>query len=731
MGTMLINCDDTQAGVRFLALRCMRHCIATHHALFDKEAIEKIFAFLPKPELVSLLTRLHPKLRRVGKRWISHGLYQYAFLEPPVPDDVARAVAELEPVHALYIPEILAVIDRLLADIAPDGETPNSAPFPQLAEITRVFRLSEDESAILAFCFINGIHSPFNEVIQKLGGFLNFGLSGNLVSLFHPIPRARADAICSSGGLLRRLGFINENLVPTPEICEFLQGFRTRPLNDMYYTMYDERPVPADRLVMRTEDIETIGTLVANRRPGEGLDILFSGPAGTGKTESARSLATFFGLRLFEIRARCDTQENVAEVPFRMRALRACRNALAGRADAAILIDEADAMVATPLAAFDLTPGTAGKAVINETLDTAADIQIWIVNHAETLDPSVRRRFAHAVRFERASARMRRMIWETARARYGMTRLLDDAAIADLAERYETDAGGIDSALRHTRHLSGNGVAPGEVLAQIERLLAGQARFTPGESGHGPAGFDREPTVGIEHLNIEPRADLDMIVHAIAGVSGEDRLPALRILLQGPPGTGKSRFAAELARRIGRPLRVKTAAAILSPFVGLAERAVHEAFREAASEGAVLFFDEIDSLLFTRDRASASWDVSRVNELLSAMDSHPGIFLAATNHLQAIDPAALRRFEFRLDFGPLDGNDAKAFYETLLAPLAGVETPEQVHRRFASLPRLTPADFTRVRRRFTLRTASRPDHAALIGALEAGCTRDQWKGARS
>jgi len=717
MGQMLINDDDTQAGVRLLAYRCMRHCVATSHSLFDREAVEKVFAFLPKPDLRDLLGRLHPKLRRIGKRWLEHPLYQFAFLQPPVPEDVARAVAELPPVHDLYVPELLACLDRVIGELAPDGEPPASPPFPQLEEIARVFRLSDDECAILAFCLLNGIHSPFNEVIQKIGGFFSFGLSGNLVSLFNPIPRARADALCSSGGLLRRLGFIDQNLVPTPEICEFLQGFRDRPLNDIYYTIYNERTIPPDRLIIPTDEIETIGMLVANRRPGDGLNILFAGPAGTGKTETARALAAMLGLRLFEVRARCDTQENVGEPLFRLRALRACRNAVGGRDGAAILIDDADELLTPRRELFDPAPHGVGKASINESLDTAADIQIWIVNDADGLDPSVRRRFAHAVRFERATARMRRMIWETARARHGIAHLLEDAVIEDLAARFEIDAAGIDSAVRHTSNLDAAGVPRHEILAQIERLLAGQFRFTGREAGPDAVPASREPLVAVEFLNIAPRADLEALLRIADHVSGDPRLPALRVLLQGPPGTGKTRFAEELARRLGRPLRVKTAAAILSPFVGLAERAVHDAFREAAAEGAVLFFDEIDSLLFTRDRAAASWDVSRVNELLSAMDRHPGIFLAATNHLAALDTAALRRFEFRLDFGRIAGDAAVAFYETLLAPLASTPTPPAIHAGLRALGPLFPADFTRIRRRYTLCPSRHPGHEAMLAEL--------------
>ena len=92
------------------------------------------------------------------------------------------------------------------------------------------------------------------------------------------------------------------------------------------------------------------------------------------------------------------------------------------------------------------------------------------------------------------------------------------------------------------------------------------------------------------------------------------------LLLTGPPGTGKTALAAALAERLDRPLLVKRASDLLSKWVGETEARIADAFAEARESGALLLFDEADSLLSDRADARRSWEISQVNELLTWMD---------------------------------------------------------------------------------------------------------------
>ncbi|MDO7842611.1 AAA family ATPase, partial [Sphingomonas immobilis] len=147
---------------------------------------------------------------------------------------------------------------------------------------------------------------------------------------------------------------------------------------------------------------------------------------------------------------------------------------------------------------------------------------------------------------------------------------------------------------------------------------------------------------------------------------------------------------------------VKRASDLLSKWVGETEKQIAEAFAEARRAESVLLFDEADSLLFDRTRATSSWEVGQVNELLTWLDRHPLPVVAATNHPGSLDPATLRRFVFKLDLRPLgQARAAQAFVRFF-----GVAAPAAL----GELRNLTPGDFAVVARQLR--------HAPATNALE-------------
>src|SRR4030095_1130220 len=124
---------------------------------------------------------------------------------------------------------------------------------------------------------------------------------------------------------------------------------------------------------------------------------------------------------------------------------------------------------------------------------------------------------------------------------------------------------------------------------------------------------------------------------------------------------------------------------LLSKWIGETERNLARAFEEARDENAFLIIDEAEGFLWNRAGAEKSWEVTMVNELLVQMETHPLPFACTTNHLDRIDPAALRRFAFKVKFDFLTPAQSAEAYRRFFAG-----APPPALRQVANL---TPGDF--------------------------------------
>lgn len=78
-------------------------------------------------------------------------------------------------------------------------------------------------------------------------------------------------------------------------------------------------------------------------------------------------------------------------------------------------------------------------------------------------------------------------------------------------------------------------------------------------------------------------------------------------------------------------------------------------------------FDEVDTFLRNRENARASWEVTQVNEFLQQLEAFRGMVVCTTNLLHDLDPAALRRFVFKVEFAYAGPVEARVQFDTLLA----------------------------------------------------------------
>ncbi len=442
--------------------------------------------------------------------------------------------------------------------------------------------------------------------------------------------------------------------------------------------------------------VRVLGTA---RRTGErGVNVLFHGAPGVGKTELARALARELGFRLYEVPS-TDQQDEPLDENERFGRYQFSQRMLARFRDTLLLFDEIEDVFPGPFQRPAVIGGSPGnrKALINRTLEENPVPAIWIANHFRQMDPAYLRRFDLVLEVPAPPASVRRRILSR-----HLEGLVDEATLDEQARIEHLSPATAARAARVLR------LAASPDRAQAAQQFLRLARQSMEAQGLSQARYalpaDYDPR--FMRANVDPQA----ICRGLA------RTGSGRLLFHGAPGTGKTAFAHYLARQLDRELRAHRGSDLLSMWVGGTEKQIARMFREA--EGAIVLLDEADGFLRDRAAATRSWEVTGVNELLTQMELFDGIFIAATNFLDTLDPASLRRFGVKVGFDYLDEDQRLALFRQSLASAGGdsAPLPEPVAAALRRLSNLTPGDFAAVRRRQELLDAP-PTAADLLAAL--------------
>ncbi len=148
-------------------------------------------------------------------------------------------------------------------------------------------------------------------------------------------------------------------------------------------------------------------------------------------------------------------------------------------------------------------------------------------------------------------------------------------------------------------------------------------------------------------------------------------LPVInKILLYGKSGCGKTMTARAIANHLHKKIKTIHLGNIISSKLGETSRNIATTFKMAENQEAVLFFDEFDSLGKERnyDNTDNSEMKRVVNGMIQMMDHLPknSVMIAATNQVEMIDEALMRRFELKLEFRSPGKEDLNRLYDKLL-----------------------------------------------------------------
>ncbi|HLJ58026.1 MAG TPA: ATP-binding protein [Chthonomonadaceae bacterium] len=229
------------------------------------------------------------------------------------------------------------------------------------------------------------------------------------------------------------------------------------------------------------------------------------------------------------------------------------------------------------------------------------------------------------------------------------------AAIPEVTAQFHLSAGQITSAAREV--VATLEIQPGGGAERCWEVCRRQAR-TDLES----LGQRIESSAGWEDL-ILPASHVDLLRSIAAQVRNRARVYqewgfqgrglGITALFSGASGTGKTLAAEAIANELRLDLFRVDLAGVVSKYIGETEKNLRRLFAAAESGGAILLFDEADSLFGKRSEVKDSHDRHaniEVAYLLQRMENYRGLAILTTNLKSALDVAFYRRIRFVLEF---------------------------------------------------------------------------------
>lgn len=143
-----------------------------------------------------------------------------------------------------------------------------------------------------------------------------------------------------------------------------------------------------------------------------------------------------------------------------------------------------------------------------------------------------------------------------------------------------------------------------------------------------------------------------------------------KILLHGSSGCGKTTTAKAIAKALGKNLYILDLSNIISSRIGETSQNLRKVFDKVKYENAVLFLDEFDQIGKMRGKDDKDVGEMRrlVNTLIQLIDYFPekSVLIAATNQLEIIDKAVIRRFQCIIEYRMPNKKELDKYYDLLL-----------------------------------------------------------------
>ncbi|EIF51367.1 AAA family ATPase [Sulfurovum sp. AR] len=563
-----------------------------------------------------------------------------------------------------------------------------------IRQISNLVHLNKYEEAILEFVILVKQYDILDLAVGQLGNDLNSTRVKKVLGVILDIPKNEIDKAFSTNSKLvksslvvldkrnttntldRKLDSVSDefidNMLSLNEDISVMLKDSVQSCEKSKLTIKDYTHISKDMEIL----VPYLKKVIATKQCG--VNILFYGLPGTGKTELAKVLSSYLKTNLFEV-SYTDEDGEPIDGSKRLKAYKTAQ-ALLGNKKTLLMYDEAEDIFESN-SGFFAPKRQKDKAWINRVLETNVIPTIWITNNIHSIDNALVRRFDMSIEIPIPAKSKREEIIQT----YSND-LLNQETIEMLAKNENIAPALISKTAKVINSIkSKNSIKSFTHLLNNTLKAQGYSEIKKDTSLMLPKSYNPE------YIN----TDIDLKELA----KGINKHPNARICLYGVPGTGKSAFGKWIAEYIDKQFLLKKGSDLISKWVGETEKNIANAFREAKEEDAVLVFDEVDSFLQDRRSATNSWEVTQVNEMLVQMENFNGIFIATTNLMSGLDQASLRRFDMKLEFGYLQPKHAwKLFRDECKILGLDIKDKNLYKQKIQRLNQLVPGDFAAVRR---------------------------------
>ncbi len=373
--------------------------------------------------------------------------------------------------------------------------------------------------------------------------------------------------------------------------------------------------------------------------------IAFVGPSGTGKTHTARALASYLEVPALEVDCgRLATDDHrfkqaLEAVFWQARLL-----------NAVLILDRPEAI---------MQENSSKLPTIFAEIERWVGLAVLTVVDQKKIDPTVHGSVIYQFEFEAPELAERERLWAIHLPESPKPL---DVSTEELGTQYEITGSQIRNACLVAANMALSEDGDGEKHITMDHLK--RAAYT--QMRASLTQYARKSKVKLTLADLilpdDEKKEIESIIEAarsrayVMSKWGFGRKlttgKGLVTMFCGEPGTGKTLCAEIRANMLELQLYHISIPQVMSKYIGETEKNIAEIFATAKANHAMLLFDEADSLFSSRVKVESSVDKfsnMETNLLLQEIERFEGVIILTTNLDKSIDKAFQRRIQFKAE----------------------------------------------------------------------------------